>query len=98
MSESEVAGDSKSLNKHGNKKTSKKRIQNLDDKNPVAKMTTELTPFLIEDKFYDSLYVQKRCSLPTKKKELNLNVWSILKDAVGKDLSKFCVPGKIYIY
>jgi hypothetical protein len=23
---------------------------------------------------------------------MNLNVWSILKDAVGKDLSKFCVP------
>ena len=27
-----------------------------------------------------------------KKIERNLNVWSILKDAVGKDLSKFCVP------
>jgi hypothetical protein len=105
MSESEVAGDSKSSNKHVNnksldfkKKMSKKTIQKLDYLNSVAKMTTELTPFNMDDKFYDPLYVEKRRFLPKIKKEQNLNVWSILKDAVGKDLSKFCVPGKLYIY
>jgi hypothetical protein len=47
-------------------------------------------------KFFDPIYESKRLQLPVLKKQMNLNVWSILKDAVGKDLSKFCVPG-IYI-
>jgi hypothetical protein len=45
-------------------------------------------------KFYDAVYDNRRTELPVKRRNLNLNVWSILKDAVGKDLSKFCVPGK----
>ena len=45
-------------------------------------------------KFYDPLYDYKRNLLPFPKKKIDLNVWSILKDAVGKDLSKFCVPGR----
>jgi hypothetical protein len=49
----------------------------------------------VKNKFYDPVYANKRTELPVKRKNLNINVWSILKDAVGKDLSKFCVPGKI---
>lgn len=47
--------------------------------------------------YYDEIYdkMDKRNRLPKKRIDLNLNVWSILKDAVGKDLNKFCVPGKI---
>ncbi len=44
-------------------------------------------------KFYDVLYDNRRKELPVKRLKLNLNVWKILKNAIGKDLSKFCVPG-----
>jgi hypothetical protein len=47
----------------------------------------------VTNKFYDAAYNNKRKELPAKKEKLNLKVWSILKDALGKDLSKFCVPG-----
>jgi len=47
-------------------------------------------------KFYDEAYNSKRTSLACPRKKINLNVWGILKDAVTKDLSKFCVPG-IYL-
>jgi len=45
-------------------------------------------------KFYEEAYNSKRNSLPCPRKKTNLNVWGILKDAVSKDLSKFCVPGQ----
>lgn len=48
-----------------------------------------------KQKYYDPMYNNKRKNLPVKREKLNLNVWSILKDALGKDLSKFCVPGKL---
>ena len=45
-------------------------------------------------KFYEEAYDNlERKELPAKRKKINLNVWGILKDAVTKDLSKFCVPG-----
>ena len=44
-------------------------------------------------KFYDPLYdYEKRTSLPSKKKDLGLNIWKVFKSAVGKDLSRFGVP------
>ncbi len=76
---------------------SKKRVsKNIMRNNEEAiqfGLIQEITPVHIENKFYDPIYSQIRKSLPQKKKDLNINVWSILKDAVGKDLSKFCVPG-----
>lgn len=45
--------------------------------------------------YYEKAYDSKRDRLPVKRVIKKLNVWSILKDAVGKDLNKFCVPGKI---
>jgi hypothetical protein len=50
-----------------------------------------------KSKLYDEVYdnIVKRTRLPNKRIDLNLNVWSILKDAIGKDLNKFCVPGKL---
>ena len=54
---------------------------------------------IVEEKFhplyYDVNYINKRKELPTIKKTFNFNVWNVLKDAVGKDLSKFCVPGNL---
>jgi len=45
-------------------------------------------------KFYDEAFDNiERKQLPAKRKKININVWGILKDAVTKDLSKFCVPG-----
>jgi hypothetical protein len=57
---------------------------------PNSEKTIKITKM---NKFYDPIYKNKRTKLPVLKKHMNLNVWSILKDAVGKDLSKFCVPG-----
>jgi hypothetical protein len=51
-------------------------------------------PKLNFSKFYDPVYDYKRFKLPVPRKKVSLNIWSILKDAVGKDLSKFTVPGK----
>ena len=43
--------------------------------------------------YYDPLYnYKKRTKLPIPKKEINLNVWSFFKGAVGKDLNRFTVP------
>ena len=33
-------------------------------------------------------YVNKRTKLPVIRKDVSVNVWAILKDAIGKDLSK----------
>ena len=45
------------------------------------------------NKYYDPLYdYPKRTCLPSKKKDLGLNVWKVFKSAVGKDLSHFGVP------
>lgn len=46
-----------------------------------------------KSRFFDEAYNSKRNSLPCPRKKINLNVWGILKEAVTKDLSKFCVPG-----
>lgn len=43
-------------------------------------------------KFNDPIYKEKRTKLPFPKKKFSFNPWSILKDAIGKDLNKFCVP------
>ena len=43
-------------------------------------------------KFIDPLYTVKRTKLPFPKKKFSFNPWSILKDAIGKDLNKFGVP------
>lgn len=48
-------------------------------------------------KFYDRVYSTyiKRNRLEKPRLEVKFNVWSILKDSLGKDLNKMCVPGKI---
>jgi hypothetical protein len=38
-------------------------------------------------------------NLPAKRDpNESLNIWSLLKDAIGKDLTKFAVPGNYYKY
>jgi len=83
-----------SKNHTESRKRVSKKINKNDEEIEFGKIR-ELTPFHIENKFYDPLYDEIRKCLPQKKKDLNINVWSIIKDAVGKDLSKFCVPGNI---
>jgi hypothetical protein len=41
---------------------------------------------------YEPAYKEVRHKLPRERVKLNLSVWSILKDAVGKDLNKFAIP------
>jgi hypothetical protein len=67
--------------------------------NSLAKLPIQnITLNFVDDqnknnKFYDPMYTNKRTEPLAKRQKINLNVWSILKDALGKDLSKFCVPG-----
>jgi hypothetical protein len=88
-------------NKNANKITENKKkptSKMIEEESIPIKLSKELVPVKVENKFYDPIYVEKRKFLPALKKELKINVWSILKDAVGKDLSKFCVPGIYFIY
>jgi hypothetical protein len=62
-------------------------IQSLDNVNNNNNIS-------LKGKFYDEAYDKnERNALPAIRKKINLNVWGILKEAVTKDLSKFCVPG-----
>ncbi len=71
----------------------------------MANMTPTRThmPFKGEElktkgkKYSDPLYKQFRKPLPTKRKITKFNIWEILKDAVGKDLNKFTMPGIIFL-
>ncbi len=48
-------------------------------------------------KFFDPLYEETRQNLPVKREKVTVNVWGILRDAIGKDLSKFAMPGNYKI-
>ncbi len=40
---------------------------------------------------------EKRLQLPyLKDPNQKLNIWSLLKDMIGKDLSRFAVPGSLF--
>jgi len=40
----------------------------------------------------DDYYPRDRPGLPALKQMTNISVWKILKDMIGKDMTKFCVP------
>ncbi len=68
-----------------------KTVNNNIHSNPFTQIEMQKPK---RSKYYDEAYNSKRNSLPCQRKKINLNVWGILKEAVSKDLSKFCVPGK----
>jgi hypothetical protein len=42
---------------------------------------------------FDHPYVQRRKNLPEpKEKEKGVSLWSMIKDNIGKDLTKVCLP------
>ncbi len=45
-------------------------------------------------KFYDPDYDNIRTQLPVPRKKVKFSIWEVLKELVGKDFSKFAVPGK----
>ncbi len=45
-------------------------------------------------KHHSEVYLKKRTKIPIRA-NVKFNIWEILRDAVGKDLSKFSMPGKI---
>jgi len=50
---------------------------------------------LEEDKEYnddEDYYPPTRLGLPSLKQMTNISVWKVLKDMIGKDMTKFCVP------
>lgn len=53
--------------------------------------TSSNYPGRAED-FSDKAYNKKRTALSVPRVKVNFSIWSILKDAVGKDLTKFSVP------
>ena len=48
---------------------------------------------IIDNIFVDKCYMNKRTHLPMLKSKNGFRIWDILKNAIGKDLSKFSVPG-----
>jgi hypothetical protein len=69
-------------------------LLNQANNNIYSEELKEIENLSKRGKFYDQAYDNlERKQLPAKRKKINLNVWGILKDAVTKDLSKFCVPG-----
>lgn len=69
-------------------------LLNQANNNIYSEEYKEIESLSKRGKFYDEAYNKlERKQLPAKRKKINLNVWGILKDAVTKDLSKFCVPG-----
>jgi hypothetical protein len=48
---------------------------------------------IVKGKFYDPNYDNIRTSLSHPKNNQKFNIWTILKEAIGKDLSKFAMPG-----
>ncbi len=54
-----------------------------------------LTTSHIHGKFFDPMYEERRKNLPLERKQVSVNVWGILRDAIGKDLSKFAMPGNL---
>jgi hypothetical protein len=53
-----------------------------------------LIPSHRKGKFYEPMYEDRRKNMPFQRKQVSVNVWGILRDAIGKDLSKFAMPGR----
>lgn len=77
--------------KDGNSKTNFEN--NIIQLKTITNHDENKNKLIKRSKFYDEAYNSKRTALPCERKKINLNVWGILKEAVTKDLSKFCVPG-----
>ena len=93
----------KSNNSHRNKKVQKineNRIKtnnliddNTNNKNVIKSKNSKQNNKDKKGAYYDPLYeYEKRTSLPEKCKEVSINVFKILKDAIGKDLNHFAMP------
>ncbi len=61
---------------------------------PIPNQPTTNPEFL----HYSEIYNKKRTKLPLNRKEIKFNVWDILRDAVGKDLSRISMPGILMIF
>jgi len=44
------------------------------------------------NKFYSEYYVNKRTKFPCNRTMIKFNLWTIVKDAIGKDLNRFTMP------
>ena len=85
-----------SVDEEGNESDSsyiKTIIDNETDYNPSIMNENNKIELLIEDSFNQS-YPQRN-HLPVKRKVISFSVWSLIKDAIGKDLSKITFPAYI---
>ena len=48
-------------------------------------------------KYFNEIYSRKRVKMPMIRQQVTFNIWEILRDAVGKDLSRFSMPGNLVI-
>jgi len=66
---------------------------NINNKNIIKSKNNRQSNKDKKGAYYDPLYdYEKRTSLPEKSKEVSINIFKILKDAIGKDLSHFAMP------
>lgn len=95
--EDEGVESNKLSKRNSNKVNSNSRLSQDNQTNIIAvKEPNKEIKKNSANQYYDEVYakIEKRNRLPKERVPMNLNIWGILKDAVGKDLSKFCVPGK----
>ncbi len=99
MDESFISKKSQSeINKFNQAQNLKKKqvkinlnVENNKNKNIIKNLNKNTDK--IKGAFYDPLYsYQKRTSLPEQMKEVSLNIFKLLKDAIGKDLNHFAMP------
>ena len=67
--------------------------ENSNNKNIIKSKNNRQNNKEKKGSYYDPLYdYEKRTSLPEKSKEVSINIFKILKDAIGKDLNHFAMP------
>jgi len=68
-------------------------LNSYREETPVAALDPIKEDHYEEDKDeIDDYYPLAWSGLPSLKQMTNISVWKILKDMIGKDMTKFCVP------
>ena len=67
-------------------------IEDENDKDIIADLQIKVQKENKKRHTMSYLKVERRTTLPALKPEVSFNIFKILKDAIGRDLSRFCVP------
>eukprot|EP00250_Pteridium_aquilinum_P014832 c22226_g1_i5 orf=192-2297(+) len=83
---SESLGSSSSMSREGSVKSSGERVDSVSNLDEPSINSMEMVGF-------EYPHVERRKRLPEpKEKERGVSLWSMIKDNIGKDLTKICLP------